>query len=99
MLPPDFRWVPRHQHATDEIALELHGKQVAMLLSGVDGTWSARLECHWPIEAPLVLKPCSSFEKGKEGVETWAERHEARLRREVADPAGLARRFAREAEE
>src|SRR5690606_1649513 len=41
----------------------------AALLSGVDGRWTARLEAHWPIEAALVLRPCSSREAGRERVE------------------------------
>jgi len=41
MLPPGFQWVPRHQYASDEIALTLDGAQVAMLLGRVDGGWTA----------------------------------------------------------
>lgn len=84
MLPDGFKWVPRHQYADREIALELDGHQVAMLLQRVDGTWFARLEVQRPFEEPLVKRPCTSFEAGKAGCEMWACRHEARLRAEVA---------------
>jgi len=92
---PGFQWVPRHQHASDEIALTLDGTQVAMLLGRVDGGWTARLECHWPIEAPLVMRRCTSFEAGKAGVEAWAARHVDRLRGELADPLVARRNWSR----
>lgn len=94
MLPDGFRWIPRYQHAGDELALVLDGVHVAALLSGVDGRWTARLEAHWPIEAPLVLRPCSNREAGREGVEAWAARHADRLRREIRDPLVVRDRWA-----
>ncbi|MCD9046809.1 hypothetical protein [Luteimonas sp. MHLX1A] len=83
-LPDGFEWGPRWQHGSDEQKLELEGKTVAMLLKTVSGGWFARLECHWPISEPLVVRPCSSFEAGKAGCEAWARRHADRLRREIA---------------
>lgn len=83
MLPDGFDWVPRWQHADGELALKLDGKTVAMLLRRANGDWFARLECHWPITEPLVLRDCSNFEAGKAGVEAWAARHVERLRAEI----------------
>lgn len=36
------------------------------------------------MHAPLLLRPCSSFEAGRRGCELWALRHEQALRRKVA---------------
>lgn len=83
MLPDGFHWANRYQYDTQRTALVLKGQQVAMLLEKVGGGWFARLWAHWPIEAPLVTRPCSSLEAGRAGIETWASRHEARLRAEV----------------
>jgi hypothetical protein len=83
MLPEGFHWAKRFQYDTHESALCLGDEQVAMLLERVDGSWFARLWAHWPITAPLVTRPCSSFEAGRAGVEAWARRHEGRIRREV----------------
>lgn len=91
MLPADFQWIPRGQYAGDEPALTLEGKFVAMLMRKVDGTtWYARLDCQRSITAPVVWRDCSSFEVGKAGIEAWALKHEARLRREVANCSGTA---------
>lgn len=95
MLPPGCQWIPRYQHAGAELALELDGKCVAMLLARVGGGWSARLECHWPIEAPLVMRRCSSYEAGRAGVEAWAVRHVDGLRAELADPVVARARWER----
>lgn len=84
MLPEGFEWRNRYQYDTQCTALYLGGKQVAMMLERVDGTWFARLEGHWPITAPTVTRDCRSLESGKAGIEAWAVRHEARLREEVA---------------
>lgn len=83
MLPDGFQWKERYQYAAGELALVYGGKQVAMLMRRADGGWLARLWCHWPIEAPIVSRHCSSSEAGKAGIEMWAERHEARLRDEL----------------
>lgn len=84
MLPEGFQWQPRWQYDTQLTALTLDGVQVAALLDRVDGSWFARLWAHHGIEAPLVTRPCTSFEAGRAGIEAWACRHEARLREEVA---------------
>ncbi|NLA66823.1 MAG: hypothetical protein GX856_00990 [Gammaproteobacteria bacterium] len=83
MLPEGFSWANRHQYDTRQTALVLDGRQVAMLLERIDGTWFARLECHWPITAPLVTRRCRSLDAGRAGIEAWAVRHQARLRAEV----------------
>ena len=81
MLPDGFKWIPRGQYAADELALTVNGRHVAALMKKVDGlTWIARLDCHQPISAPPVMRPCTSFESGKAGIEAWATRHHAALR-------------------
>ncbi len=92
MLPPGFKWIPRYQRASDELALTLDDVHVAALLLRVDGGWTARLDAQRPIDAPLVMRRCTSFERGKAGVEAWAARHEARLRAEVAERLARQRR-------
>ncbi|RZZ90582.1 hypothetical protein [Pseudoxanthomonas winnipegensis] len=85
-LPEGFRWARRWQYSTCDDALTLDGEQVALLLDRVDGGWFARLECQkGGVSEPLVTRRCSSYEAGKRGCELWAARHEARLRREVAE--------------
>ncbi len=84
----------RYQHSQGELALVCGGKQVAMLMRRADGGWWARLWCHWPIDTPLVLRDCSSFESGKAGIEAWVQRHQAQIREEVA--TGVVRRRAAE---
>lgn len=90
MLPPGFKWAPRWEHDPHPNGLFLDGQIVAYVDRKVDGSWMARLGCHWPLEAPMVLRDCQSMESGRRGCEIWAARHEARLRREVAEL--LARR-------
>lgn len=80
MLPDDFIWQPRWQYAKDELALMVGKRTVAMLMRRTDGTWFARLECHLPIESPVVIRNCTSYEAGKAGIEAWATRHADRLR-------------------
>lgn len=84
MLPDGFTWAKRWQNDDTELALFLDGVMVACLLACEDGTWTARLEIQRPLDAPLVLRKCRSREKGLAGIEMWAERHEERLRAEVA---------------
>jgi hypothetical protein len=86
MLPDDFHWEPRWQYAKDELALRLGKATVAMLMQRTDGSWTARLECQRGIEAPLVMRSCTSFEAGKAGIEMWATRHAGRLRKESGLP-------------
>lgn len=85
MLPEGFSWQARYQYDTQQTALVYRGKQVAMLLDRVDGGWFSRLWCHWPIDAPLVTRQCSSFEAGRAGIEAWACRHEERIRAEAGE--------------
>ena len=80
MLPEDFHWRPRWQYAKGELALVVGKRTVAMLMQRLDGAWIARLECQLPVDAPMVIQPCTSFESGKAGIETWATRHADRLR-------------------
>lgn len=94
MLPDEFTWAPRWQHDETEPALVLDGVTVACLLRRVDGSWTARLDAHHPITAPLVLRRCRSRESGIAGIEAWAQRHADRLRAEVAErprPSGAWR--------
>lgn len=84
MLPDGFRWSSRHQYDTQDTALLLGGRQVAMLLQRLDGSWFARLDSHKGFGDPLELRDCTSLEAGRAGVEEWACRHEGRLRREVS---------------
>ena len=80
MLPDGFIWQPRWQYAKDELSLVTRKGPVAMLMRRTDGTWYARLECHLSVDAPVVIRNCSSFEAGKAGIEQWATRHADRLR-------------------
>ena len=93
MLPSDFQWIPHTQHQSGPPrALALDGVTVAIMLDRIDGTWAARLEAHRPVTAPLVVRPCSSFEAGRRGCELWAARHCDRLREEVARIPRLGKR-------
>lgn len=80
MLPDAFTWHPRWQYAKGELALMVGKRTVAMLMQRNGGAWFARLECHQPIDAPMVIRNCSRFEAGKAGIEVWATRHADRLR-------------------
>lgn len=83
-LPHGFRWIKGHQYEQGEpTALALGDDCVARLLQRVDGNWIIRLDCQQPIEAPLVVRRCTSFAQGRAGAELWVLRHEARLRAEV----------------
>lgn len=86
MIPDGFYWAPRWQYDLGDNAMYLDGIVVAFMDTVVDGkTWLARLDSHKGMEAPLVTRHCSSREAGRRGCELWACRHEARLRREVAE--------------
>ncbi len=96
MLPEGYTWVPRHL-SPQELDLHLDGKGVAQLHKTMDNTrWFVLLDRHWPIEAPLVIRPCESRESGIAGLERWAQRHRERLRAEIADPRLQAWRVAAE---
>lgn len=86
VLPDDFRWVPRYQLAERELAIEHGGKQVAMLLERVDGSWYARLNTHrpWTDGVQEQTRACSGYDAGRAGIEQWITRHAERLRAEVA---------------
>lgn len=89
MLPPDFHWYSR-QHGDDgELELRCGGRVVAMLMRRVDGSWYAMLDAHRDINAPLVMRACTTRDSGRAGIEAWAMRHSTRLRQEV----GGARTF------
>lgn len=90
-LPDGFRWIPASQHEKgDPRALAIGEEMVAMLIDRIDGSWFVRLDCQLGISAPLVTRPCRSFESGRQGTEIWAARHEARLRAQVREK--IARR-------
>ena len=89
MLPDRLEWAPRWQYAEGELALKLDSKTIAMLLRRANGKWFARLECHWPIGEPLVIRDCSSFDAGKAGCEEWARRNVDRLSAEIAKGARI----------
>lgn len=83
MLPEGFKWVPRYEHAKGELALVLDDRRhVAQLMRMVDGvTWIARLIPVPGIHAPVITRQCTSFESGKAGIEAWACKYEAEIRR------------------
>lgn len=88
-LPTGFYWAPRWQYDRGANAIYLDGWMVAWLDLKADGaTWQARLDVQRGIDAPLVLRECSSYEAGRRGCEQWVHRHEARLRAEVEAAAG-----------
>lgn len=90
-LPPDFHWIQAHQHEHGApTALAQGDVQVVRLMDRLDGTWFARLDCHLGMDAPLALRDCTSFERGRRGAEEWVCRHEGRIRAEVAET--IARR-------
>ena len=41
MLPAGFHWAKRHQYDEHDSALILGGRQVAMLIQRLNGTWFA----------------------------------------------------------
>jgi len=84
-LHPDFRWIKASQHDKGPpTVLALRGEWVARLMQKLDGSWYVRLDCQQPITEALVMRDCSSFEQGVHGAEAWAERHEERIREEMA---------------
>lgn len=83
-LPSGFCWKPRCHLDTLPTGLFLHGEQVASMQQRVDGSWLAKLSPEDGLHAPLLLRPCSSFDAGRRGCEIWALRHEQALRRKVA---------------
>jgi len=84
MLPDGFKWAPRWQYDREANGLYLGDVLVAYVDTRVDGGWLARLDCQQPIDAPLIIRRCQSLDSGRRGCEIWANRHEERLRREVA---------------
>ncbi|MBB1060439.1 hypothetical protein [Marilutibacter spongiae] len=90
MLPDGFKWTKRSQYDEEGTAVVLGDAQVAMLLERVDGGWVARLNSHWPVDAPLVTRRCQSKATGTAGIEAWVCRHEARLRAEAGALAKVA---------
>ena len=83
-MPNGFWWKSRCHLDTLLTGLFLHGVQVASMQQRVDGSWLARLSPEDGLHAPLLLRPCSSFDAGRRGCELWALRHEQLLRRKVA---------------
>ena len=83
MLPDDFEWRPATQYSKQRVTLCLHGVEVARMVDRLDGSWYVMLERQRPLFAPDITRDCSSFETGRHGCETWAIRHEARLRAQI----------------
>jgi len=83
-MPEGFYWKPRCHLDTLPTGLFLHGVQVASMQQRIDGSWLARLSPEDGVHAPLLLRPCSSFDAGRRGCELWALRHERALRRKAA---------------
>lgn len=84
MFPEGFTTKPRGE-GSDDLDVLLDGRVVAQLVSSIDGMrWVAYLDRHWPIGAPLVMRPCESRESGLAGLAAWAERNRDRLRAEFA---------------
>jgi hypothetical protein len=83
-MPDGFCWKPRCHLDTLPTGLFLHGEQVASMQQRVDGSWLARLTPEDGVHAPLILRPCTSFDAGRRGCELWALRHERALRLKVA---------------
>lgn len=82
MLPADFQWIPRGQYAQGELALTVEGRWVAQLMRKVDGvSWYAILYTGPGTLRPFVTRDCASKESGVAGIEAWACRHEATLRK------------------
>ena len=79
-LAPDIIWRPRWQYDVADTALTLHGEQLVSLHDRVDGGWFARLHGDGGFDAPIVTRPCTSFDAGRHGAELWVLRHELELR-------------------
>lgn len=85
MLPPDFRWrsvgtAPFEQPNS----LQLCSIEVGRLYQRVDDhSWWISLNNQREFKV-RKQKLCSSYRQGKAGAEIWAERHQHRLRAEVA---------------
>lgn len=85
MLPDGFYWAPR-SHLDEAPNAIFHAGHVVAYVDGcVGGGWIARLDVQRPFDSRLVTRRCASLETGRRGCELWVSRHEARLRREVAD--------------
>lgn len=80
-MPAGFCWKPRCHLDTLPTGLFLYGVQAASIQQRVDGSCLTRLSPEDGLHAPLLLRPCSSFDAGRRG---WALRHEPALRRKVA---------------
>lgn len=81
-----FTWRNSIQGSTGPVdMLLLDGKEVARLHQNVRTlAWFAALDTHLEVY-PQRRRDCTSYESGKAGVEMWARRHEARLRREIEE--------------
>ena len=89
-LPEGFHWVQAYQHQKGPprmLALGTEG--VARMEQRVDnGAWYILLDYHLQsVDRPTRTRQCTSFEAGQAGAQMWVCRHEARLRRELAEIA------------
>ncbi len=57
-------------------------REVARLCSRLDGSWYAVLDQHLDHELRRRVD-CTSYERGRAGVDTWAQRHQPRIAREI----------------
>lgn len=85
-LPDGFHWIRSspNQGAEDVLAHEFCW--VAQLYQRVDNLkWFARLDVQLEAQGTRrPPRPCQSYWTGREGIEQWVDRHQERLRAEVA---------------
>ncbi|KGK59556.1 hypothetical protein NC00_01130 [Xanthomonas cannabis pv. phaseoli] len=87
-LPEGFHWTEAYQHQEGPPRmLALGSTGVARLEQRVDnGAWFILLDYHLPYEQRCKRqRNCTTFASGQAGAEMWVCRHEARLRREIAE--------------
>ena len=86
--PDDFQWQKAIQWFPGaEDSFRLKGTEIARMSQRVDDhSWFVTLDRHLGWDAEKQVK-CTSYERGRAGVEAWARRHEARLKCEVRERA------------
>lgn len=82
----DFEWQKAVQWFKGEAdSFRLQGTEIARMSQRVDnGSWFVTLDRHlgWNAEKQVS---CTSYERGRAGVEIWATRHQVRLKREIQE--------------
>lgn len=67
------------------VRLYYGGSEVARLCARINGTWYAALNQHLQFtDRRRRDRDCSSYEAGREGLEQWLVKNEARVARELA---------------